>query len=82
MTPQEIPEGVIGVQLTPHVAEAHIGAHKYFALLRSSNLTLDFFLNYSYGAGIDFRRQILTSKVDPRAVMVNRKCKVSKTLSA
>ena len=25
---------------------------------------------YFYSAGIDFRRQILTTKVDPRAVMV------------
>ena len=26
---------------------------------------------YSYSAGIDFRRQILTFKVDPRAARVN-----------
>ena len=28
---------------------------------------------YSYSAGIDFRRQILTTKVDPRAIRVKRR---------
>ena len=38
--------------------------------------------DYSYSAGIDFRRQILTSKFDPRTVRVNNELKRKQDVSA
>ena len=35
-----------------------------------STAIINISINISYSAGIDFRRQILTSKIDPRAVRV------------
>ena len=43
-----------------------------FALIRIPMLWVyGHYKYYSYSAGIDYRRQVLTSKVDPRAVRVN-----------
>ena len=36
---------------------------------------------YSYSAGIDFRRQILTTKVDPRTVRVKKYKNVNRKLT-
>ena len=59
----------------------HKRLSQLFLIHLNTHVYGDYKYCYSYSAGIDFRRQILTTKVDPRAIRVKLLQSISREMS-